>query len=358
MPIYVRWPRWCVPTSIAGADSVPYPKVYIDAMLLNWGDRLFHAPLKHIGAPQLSRARLGDEAARMRAQLARTLKRAPEVMVKITNRASSVQGMGAVRRHLRYISRSGQVELEDQDGQIIVGADALGDLADAWQLGGWGIPEKSARREVFNILLSMPPGTERRAVRDAARDFASLEFGDGRAYVFAAHDDEAHPHVHLSVQVRGPDGRRLNPRKRDLQRWREQFAEQLRAHGVEANATSRLTRGVTRRYPKQAVVHMLACGETPRYWRAAANDTQRRAGWQAQGGVFAAWREVARAMAGSHSLEDRQMAIAVVNFVWAMPVQQDRPDAGRFHAAPREAPDRSAPDHSPKPAEWDPAIER
>ena len=337
---------------------MPYPKVYIDAMLLNWGDRLFHAPLKHVSAPRLSRARLDDEAARMRAQLARTLKRAPEVMVKIANKASSAQGVGAVRRHLRYISRSGQVELEDQDGLIIVGADALRDLTDAWQLGGWGVPEKSVRREVFNIVLSMPPGTDRQAVRDAARDFACLEFGDGRAYVFAAHDDTAHPHVHLSVQVRGSDGRRLKPRKRDLQRWREQFAEQLRAHGVEANATSRLTRGATQRYPKQAVVHMVARGETPRYWRAAADDTQRRAGWQAQGGVFAAWREVARAMAGSHTLEDRQMAIEVVNFVWAMPVQQDRPDAGRSHTAPREAPDWSAPDHSPKPGEWGPVVER
>jgi hypothetical protein len=361
MPIYVRWPRWCVPTSIAGADSVPYPKIYIDAMLLNWGDRLFHEPLKHVGAPRLSRAWLGDEAAeaaRMRAQLARTLKRTPEVMVKITNKASSAQGMGAVRRHLRYISRNGQVELEDQDGQTIVGAEALRDLTDAWQLGGWGVPEKSVRREVFNILLSMPPGTDRRAVREAARDFASLEFGDGRAYVFAAHDDEAHPHVHLSVQVRGPDGRRLNPRKRDLQRWREQFAEQLRAHGVEANATSRLTRGTTQRYPKQAVAHMAARGEAPRYWRAVADDTQRRTGWQAHGGVFAAWREVAQAMATSHSLEDRQMAIDVVNFVWAMPVQQDRPDAGRSQTAPREAPDRSAPDHGPKPGELGPAVER
>ena len=335
-----------------------YPKIYIDAMLLNWGDRLFHAPLRHVGAPRLSGARLGDEAARMRAQLARTLKRAPEVMVKITNKASGAQGMGAVRQHLRYISRSGQVELEDQDGQIIVGAHALRDLADAWQLGGWGIPKKSGRREVFNIVLSMPPGTDRRAVRDAARDFACLEFGDGRAYVFAAHDDEAHPHVHLCVQVRGPDGRRLHLYKRDLQRWRERFAERLRAHGVEANATSRLTRGTTQRYPKQAVVHMVARGEAPRYWRAAANDTQRRAGWQAQGGVFAAWREVARAMAGSHSLEDRQMAVEVADFVWAMPVQQDRPDAGRFHTAPREAPERSAPDHGPQPGEWGPAVER
>src|SRR5471030_3414117 len=299
---------------------MPYPKVYIDAMLLNWGDRLFQEPFKHARAQPLPSASMPDEAKRMRDQLARTLRRTPEVMVKITNKASSAQGMGAVRRHLRYISRNGQVELEDQNGDRIAGAEALRDLARTWQFGGWGIPETSHRREVFNVLLSMPPGTNRQAVRDAARDFAALEFGDGRAYVFAAHDDEAHPHVHLSVQVRGPDGRRLNPRRQDLQRWRERFAEQLRAHGVEANATPRRARGQTRRYPKQAVVHMVAREEMPRYWRAVPGDAGRRAVWQAHAGVFDAWHEIARAMANSGVAGDRAMAMDIADFAQAMPV--------------------------------------
>lgn len=304
---------------------MPYPKAYVDAMLLNWSDRLFPEPFMHVRAPRLSRAAVHDEATRMRDQLARTLRHTPEVMVKVTNRASGEQGMGAVRRHLRYISRNGQVELEDQNGDRISGAEAVRDLARVWQLGGWGIPQTSHRREVFNVLLSMPPGTNRQAVRDAARDFAALEFGDGRAYVFAAHDDEAHPHVHLSVQVRGPDGRRLNPRRQDLRQWRERFAEQLRAHGVEANATPRRTRGVTQRYPKQGVVHMLSRGEVPMYWRAVANAEQRQAGWQSHVGVFAAWREIARVMAASPARPDREMAVGIVDFVRAMPVQRDAP---------------------------------
>ena len=66
-----------------------YPKVYIDAMLLNWGDRLFQEPFKHARAQRLPSASMSDEAKRMRDQLARTLRRTPEVMVKITNKASS-----------------------------------------------------------------------------------------------------------------------------------------------------------------------------------------------------------------------------------------------------------------------------
>ncbi|WP_342706060.1 relaxase/mobilization nuclease domain-containing protein [Burkholderia arboris] len=300
-----------------------YPKIYIDAMLLNWGDRLFQEPFRHTRAQRLSRAGLSDDAARMREQLARTLRRTPEVMVKITNKASSAQGVDAVRRHLRYISRNGQVELEDQNGDRITGADAVRDLVRTWHLGGWGIPQTSHRREVFNILLSMPPGTNRQAVCDAARDFAAVEFGDGRAYVFAAHDDEAHPHVHLSVQVRGPDGRRLNPRRQDLRRWRERFAEQLREHGVEANATPRRTRGVTQRYPKQGGAHMLARGEVPTYWRPVVTAEQKEAGRKAHGGVFEAWRELAQVMASSSWRVDRAMAVSMVDFVRAMPVRHD-----------------------------------
>jgi len=336
---------------------MPYPKIYIDAMLVNWGDRLFQEPLRHARAPRLSRVGIRDEAARMRAQIARTLRRTPEVIVKITNKAASAQGMGAVRRHLRYISRNGRVELEDQNGDRIEGVEALRDLTQAWQLGGWGIPESSTRREVFNVLLSMPPGTDRQAVRDAARDFAAQEFGDGRAYVFAAHDDEAHPHVHLSVQVRGPDGRRLNPRRKDLQRWRERFAEQLREHGVDANATPRRARGVTQRYPKPAVVHMIARGETPRYWKPLPADTQRDAGWVAHGGVFVAWREMAYAMAKSHAREDRAMAVEMAYFVGGMPVQRDRPVTERPQDVRREQPGPQIPEAVDRSGQAGPDVE-
>lgn len=323
---------------------MPYPRIYIDAMLVNWGDRLFQEPLRHARAARLSHVDIRNAAALMRARVARTLRRTPEVMVKITNKAGSAQGMGAVRRHLRYISRNGRFELEDQNGNRIEGKDALSDLVKTWQLGGWGIPEASTRRETFNILLSMPPGTDRKAVRDAARDFAALEFGDGRAYVFAAHDDEAHPHVHLSVQVRGPNGRRLNPRHMDLQRWRERFAEQLRECGVEANATPRRARGITQRYPKQAIVHMIARGETPRYWKPLSTDAQRDARWVAQGGVFTAWREMAYAMARSRVREDRLMAVEMASFVGAMPVQQERPVVARNPDNGREQPTWRGPD--------------
>ena len=104
---------------------MPYPKQYIDGVLLNWGDHLFHEPLHRIRAPRTSRVAWPDNAAQVRAQIARTIRKVPEVMVKITNRPGGKRGMKAIRDHLRYISRNGNVAIEDQDGQVMAGAQQM-----------------------------------------------------------------------------------------------------------------------------------------------------------------------------------------------------------------------------------------
>ena len=94
----------------------------------------------------------------------------------------------------------------------------------------------------------MPRGTDSLTVLRAAREFAKIAFADHR-YVMVLHDHQANPHVHLSVKAESRLGERLNPRKADLQRWRETFAEQLREWGVDAEATRQVTRGEQRNYP-------------------------------------------------------------------------------------------------------------
>jgi hypothetical protein len=49
--------------------------------------------------------------------------------------------------------------------------------------------------------------------------------------------------VHVVVKAVIDQGERLNIRKDTLRHWREEFARQLRALGVEANATERAVRG-------------------------------------------------------------------------------------------------------------------
>ena len=216
-----------------------------DGILVQWGDRLFYPGNRWVPAsPGRSGTSLRDRAAVIRQRIERTVARARQVMVKVTGGG---RGMAAIAAHLRYISKNGRIPMQDDQGNPREGKEAMLDVAEQWRLGGSRIPEKSERREAFNIMLSMPRGTDPLIVQRAAREFAQTELADHRMVL---HDHQANPHVHLSVRAESRHGKRLNPRKVDLQRWREVFAERLRGWGIEAEATRQVTRGEQRNYPR------------------------------------------------------------------------------------------------------------
>lgn len=249
----------------------------------------------------------GTAAARSR--LKGIVRKAPEVLVKVSGGG---KGMRAIKAHMDYISRNGHVALENENGEIIDGREAVRDLRDEWKLGLYGIPEESHKKEAFNIILSMPPGTDRKSVTDAAREFAKTELSGNFQYVLATHDDEKHPHVHLCVKAQGIDGTRLNPRKADLQRWREGFAEALREHGIEANATPRVVRGPRRRTRRQAALHVDASQR-----RSQAVDRPNKA----SSNVVKGYETLAKALAQGDQ-EERLLALGIVDTVKGMKTQR------------------------------------
>jgi hypothetical protein len=316
-------------------------KTVIDGIIKDWGERLHYSPVKgskgrniRSGGTTKAAKPVRPSGPATKEKIARTAKKTTEVMVKISGGGKN---MKHIKAHMDYISRNGEVEIEDENGDIHKGIEAVRDVRDSWAKGKIGIPyEGEKRKEAFNIVLSMPPGTDRQAVRDAAREFAQQEFGNHQ-YVFAAHEDEKHPHVHLAVKAVGNDGIRLNPRKGDLQFWREQFAEKLREQGIEANATPRKARGVVQKAEKQAVRHIDAefeQGKRPqpaRVTRARKQDAEAEAtsgkkrANPAQDNISAgrktaqkAYGKIARALAaGEH--EDKQIALDIVELVKTMP---------------------------------------
>jgi hypothetical protein len=196
-----------------------------------------------------------ERSTSVRQKLQAIARRSPEVMVKVSGAS---RGFGHLRAHFSYISRDGQIELEDQDGQVMNGPDGLAEVRADWQ-SAYPIPEERRgdetedrdvrRREAFHLVLSMPAGTAEIALKRAVREFAAEEFS-GYQYVMALHtpttdpdpEPSPHPHVHLTIKARGLSGVRLNPRKVDLQRWRERFAARLRDQGLDASATRRQVR--------------------------------------------------------------------------------------------------------------------
>lgn len=308
----------------------------IDGIIRDWGDRVAPKKVKRgkkqrsIRGGKLDFGKAPPVAKRSepRTRLKLTMQKAPEVLVKISGGGKD---MRHIKAHMDYISRNGTVEIEDENGVRHLGVEEVRDVRDGWADGKTRIPtEEGKRKEAFNIVLSMPPGTSRQAVKDAARMFAAEQFGNHQ-YVFAAHDDEAHPHVHLAVKAVDKDGVRMNPRKADLQQWREHFAETLREHGVAANATPRRARGQVRKAEKQEVIQMQRRGVEPavkasqkaavieeiRSGVVRPNPAQRQIEAARQETVRA-YGDVAKALARGDD-QDKALAMQVVQFVQAMP---------------------------------------
>ena len=173
-----------------------------------------------------------------RAKLARIVRKAPEVVVKVTGRQ---RGGSHVKAHLDYIGRKGDVEIETRDGEILTSKEDIAERAAEWSdtLNWRSRPTVSS----VSLIFSMPAGTDPEKVLGAVRALAHAELSDNHDYVLAVHTDTPRPHVHLTVQAEGLDRTRFNPRPVQLNRFRERFARELRARGVAAEATPRRARG-------------------------------------------------------------------------------------------------------------------
>ena len=276
-----------------------------------------------------------DGRGRMRlasAQIRRVTRRRPEVMVKVTG---SARGFRSLKEHLAYITRNGKIGAEREGGERIEGAVNVRELAEQWW-ADCGRDRKASARDTINLILSMPPGTDPEAVAAAASAFAQKTFEGTYDYLLAHHNQDTdpkrpeNPHAHLTIKTRGRTGQRLDPRKHDLQAWREAFAAELRERGVIAEATPRRVRGVVRKGQRQAIRHLDARrASRVTQWKleqaiktvAAGNDAPEVEPWvkaskEKQRKVRRAWNTLAAAFEGSGQTK---LAQEIRQFVNSMP---------------------------------------
>ena len=194
---------------------------------------------------------------------------AKEVLVKISGGGRDADG---VQAHFEYIDRHGKLDIETDHGEVLHGKTEATELINDWALDYGAVPgaphsrnkvgpdgKRRQPRQAFNIVLSMPAGTPPQKVLQAVKRFAREEFAHQHRYAMALHAEEKgkhgmHPHVHLVVKAEHEyGGTRLNPRKADLQRWRERFAEYLSELGVAATATRREDRGFVKTHKKTPI---------------------------------------------------------------------------------------------------------
>jgi hypothetical protein len=99
-------------------------------------------------------------------QITLTVRRAPEMMVKVLTRGG--QDLKAIRGHLSYLNRGGDLAIETDDGERVKGEGVESDLLSEWdlelkedrrrsQLGPR--EDRAPPKLVHKLVFSMPPGT-------------------------------------------------------------------------------------------------------------------------------------------------------------------------------------------------------
>jgi hypothetical protein len=284
----------------------------VDGVLLEWGTPLLWPRAKGgDGGPGGKLALPGGGSpspAAVRSRIKDVVRGVPQVVVKLTGGG---RGMHQIKQHLRYITKSGELALTDERGEVFIGSDAVRDVGMQWRYVGSEIPQHGKRREAFHFVLDMPSGVDPEVMRDAAREFAAREFS-GHKYVWAFHGHQGHPHVHLVVRAEGKDFRRLNPRKDDLNRWRESFAESLRHRGVEAQATRRIAHGSIRNKEPIWVVKAREAGTLRQEPESSKRVTISKG---AQEWALQAWARIHNALEASPDPADQQLAREVRAFL-------------------------------------------
>jgi hypothetical protein len=116
----------------------------------------------------------------------------------------------------------------------------------------------------------------------------------------------------------------LNPRKADLHRWRETFAERLRNWGVDAEASRQATRGQRRDY---AALWQVKAHEDGRLRvRGRPNPSSKADRTQLE--AIDAWRHIGSALAASPHQADRELAADISRFL-RTPTVRTRDERGR-----------------------------
>lgn len=281
-----------------------------------------------LDGPAKPKSRKAPDIKSYAAMLTRVAKKAPEVVVKVSG---SGKRSGHILAHMTYITRNGKVEAENERGEKVKGLEEVKLAFAEW---GFQLNDSERRRaQTVNIVLSMPEGTDPQAVLAASRGFAKEQFGENHQYLMALHTDTKQPHVHLSVKAQGFDMTWLKRSKADLQEWRERFAQKMRDQGVEAEATPRVARGVTRKGKTQPMHHL---GKEPkrsivikakvddaireidgqkaprdRPWEFAILERQRK--------VREAYAAVAQELRGAHEQVSRKAADQLAEFLKGLP---------------------------------------
>ena len=110
--------------------------------------------------------------AEARAKLERIVRKAPEVMVKVSGKQ---YGAHHLAEHFGYVARHGKLAVRSSEGEIIDDPRRLKEIAQDWTMLDDVMNEHGRERPTsLSLVLSMPGGsTDAQTLHDAAQAFAA-----------------------------------------------------------------------------------------------------------------------------------------------------------------------------------------
>lgn len=280
-----------------------------------------------VAGHQIALAMMRTRAVEVRQHIQAWVKNHPEVMVKITGSSPDIKGMAA---SADYIARGGkykkkdepELDIENENGDVFSGKEGREALLDEWRNGGYPVPDsvptpskeqiaagaKKPKREVLKVIFSMPSHVGRAEV-DAAAKAAISQIFAGHQWALTHHSDTDNQHTHVIIKMVDRMGKRMDPRKDDLGKWRAVFAKELQARGVEAVATRRKTRLKREKGLSQARLEMRKRGLKPqRDETAVAQAVARAKALENESKIVGSYERIAQALARSEQPSDAELA--------------------------------------------------
>lgn len=167
---------------------------------------------------------------------------------------STAHGVEGVRRAFHLLEKNDRSVLRETG--MRVAADDLKVLGREWM----NVLAPRSSRDLFHVVFSARAGTDSVRFTRAVEHALDREFGDHR-FAYALHQDRRHVHVHAVIVSRSILGRKLDPRKADLHRYRETLAEAAREQCITMVAT-RKDRSAPRAF-SMAQAKLVERGEGP-----------------------------------------------------------------------------------------------
>jgi len=143
--------------------------------------------------------------------------------------------------YVDYISQEDNVPLFDKNNKIIEKDHALNKIQD------WVDDTKERKgvtRYTMHFVLQSEPSANEEKAKKGMQEFLKKAFPKND-YIYAFHTDKESPHMHVSVKMQDQENKKIQAIKSDLRKWREDYAESMRAQGFDYASTSRSSRGKT-----------------------------------------------------------------------------------------------------------------